>query len=159
MCPGGGMQLSLSEQAAMQRLAAEQGAVRKSLGELEKEFGGSSEILGRLDDLGEEMGKVVDDLERLRVDQSTIDRQKKILSRLLDAEKSIRKRDYSKKRRAEIGEDVSRPSPEGLPPDFFQPGQMAKDDLSRFLEEAYPKEYEQLIKEYFKALSEERITK
>jgi hypothetical protein len=36
---------------------------------------------------------------------------------------------------------------------------MAKDDLSKFLEEAYPKEYEQLIKEYFKALSEERIKK
>ncbi len=156
MCPGGGMQLSLSEQAAMQRLAAEQGAVRKSLAELEKEFGNSSEILGRLDDLGEEMEKVMGDLGRLRVDQSTIDRQKKILSRLLDAEKSIRKRDYSKKRRAEMGEDVSRPSPAGLPPDLLQPDQMAKDDLSRFLDEAYPKEYEQLIKEYFKALSEQK---
>ena len=159
MCGGPGMQLSLSEQAAMQRLAAEQEAIRKSLGQLEKEFGNRSEILGRLGDLGEEMKKVVGDFERLHVDQSTIERQKKILSRLLDAEKSIRKRDFSKKRRAEVGEDVSRPSPAQLPPDFFQPGQMAKDDLSKFLEEAYPKEYEQLIKEYFKALSEERMKK
>jgi len=157
MCGGPGMQLSLSQQAEMQRLAAEQGAVRKSLAELEKEFGNSSEILGRLDDLGKEMGKVVGDFERLHVDQSTIERQKKILSRLLDAEKSVRKRDFSKKRRAETGEDVSRPSPEGLPPDLWQADQMAKDDLSRFLDEAYPKEYEQLIKEYFKALSEEKI--
>jgi len=157
MCGGPGMQLSLSEQAAMQRLAAEQQAVRKSLAQLENEFGNSSEILGRLDDLGEEMKKVVDDFERLHVDQSTIERQKKILSRLLDAEKSIRKRDLSKKRRAEVGEDISRPSPKELPSDLFQPDQMAKDDLSRFLEEAYPKEYEQLIKEYFKALSKERI--
>jgi hypothetical protein len=159
MCGGPSMQLSLSEQAAMQRLAAEQEAIRKSLGQLEKEFGNRSEILGRLGDLGEEMKKVVGDFERLHVDQSTIERQKKILSRLLDAEKSIRKRDFSKKRRAEVGEDVSRPSPKELPPDLFQPGQMAKDDLSKFLEEAYPKEYEQLIKEYFKALSEERIKK
>ncbi|MCK4427842.1 MAG: hypothetical protein KAW16_05105, partial [candidate division Zixibacteria bacterium] len=159
MCGGPGMQLSLSEQATMQRLAAEQEAIKKSLGQLEKEFGNRSEILGRLGDLGEEMKKVVGDFERLHVDQGTIERQKKILSRLLDAEKSIRKRDFSKKRRAEAGEDVSRPSPEGLPPDFFQPDQMAKDDLSKFLEEAYPKEYEQLIKEYFKALSEERIKK
>ena len=143
----------------MQRLAAEQGAVRKSLGELEKEFGSGSEILGRLDELGKEMEKVVGDFERLHVDQSTIDRQKKILSRLLDAEKSVRKRDFSKKRRAEIGEDVSRRSPEGLPRDILQPDQMAKDDLSRFMDEAYPKEYEELIKEYFKALSEERTKK
>jgi hypothetical protein len=159
MCGGPGMQLSLSQQAAMQRLAAEQDAIRKSLGQLEKEFGNRSEILGRLDDLGEEMKKVVDDFERLHVDQGTIERQKKILSRLLDAEKSIRKRDFSKKRRAEVGEDVSKPSPKELPLDLLQPGQMAKDDLSKFLEEAYPKEYEQLIKEYFKALSEERIKK
>jgi len=155
-CGGPGMQLSLSEQATMQRLAAEQEAVRKSLAQLEKEFGGSSEILGRLDEMGEEMKKVVDDFERLQVDQSTIERQKKILSRLLDAEKSMRKRDFSKKRRAEAGEDVSRPSPEELPADLFQPDQMSQDDLSKFLEETYPKEYEQLIKEYFKALSEER---
>jgi hypothetical protein len=156
-CSGPGIQLSLSEQAAMQRLAAEQEAVRKSLAQLEKEFGNSSEILGRLDDLGEEMKKVVNDYERLHVDQSTIERQKNILSRLLDAEKSMRERDFSKKRRAEVGEDVSRPSPKELPSDLFQPDQMAKDDPSRFLEEAYPKEYEQLIKEYFKALSKERI--
>jgi len=155
----GGATLSLSEQAAMQRLAAEQEAVRKGLGQLEKEFGNRSEILGRMDNLGEDMKKVVGDLERLQVDQSTIERQKNILSRLLDAEKSMRERDFSKQRRAEVGEDVSRPSPKGLPYDFSQPGQVAKDDLSKFLEEAYPKEYEQLIKDYFKALSEERMKK
>jgi hypothetical protein len=161
MCnkPGGGATLSLSEQAAMQRLAAEQDAVRKSLGQLEKEFGNRSEILGRMDNLGEDMKKVAGDLERLQVDQSTIERQKNILSRLLDAEKSMRERDFSKQRRAEVGEDVSRPSPKELPYDLSQPGQVAKDDLSKFLEEAYPKEYEQLIKNYFKALSEEKMKK
>jgi hypothetical protein len=158
MCnkPGG---FSLSEQATLQRLAAEQEAVQKSLSQLEKEFGNRSEILGRMGDLGDEMKKVTGDLERLQVDQSTIDRQNKILSRLLDAEKSMRERDFSKQRRAEVGEDVSRPSPKELPSDLLQPGQVAKDDLSKFMEEAYPKEYEQLIKEYFKALSEEGMKK
>jgi len=155
----GGSSLSLSEQATLQRLAAEQEAVQKSLSQLEQEFGNRSEVLGRMDDLGEEMKKVVGDLERLHVDQSTIERQNKILSRLLDAEKSMRERDFSKQRRAEVGEDVSRSSPKQLPSDFLQPGQVAKDDLSKFLEEAYPKEYEQLIKDYFKVLSEERMRK
>jgi hypothetical protein len=71
----------------------------------------------------------------------------------------MRERDFSKQRRAEVGEDVSRSSPKQLPSDFLQPGQVAKDDLSKFLEEAYPKEYEQLIKDYFKVLSEERMRK
>ena len=151
------MELSLSQQAALQRLAAEQAAVGKALSELESEFGNRSEIMGRLGQLGEEMKKVVGDLERLHVDQSTIDRQKKILSRLLDAEKSLRERDYSKQRRAEMGEDVFRPSPKRLSPEATQKEGKAKDDLSRFMQEAYPKEYEQLIKDYFKALSEERM--
>jgi hypothetical protein len=156
-CDGQGMQLSLSQQAALQRLAAEQDAVRKALSELEGEFGNRSEIMGRLDELGQEMKKVVGDLERMQVDQSTIDRQKQILSRLLDAEKSMRERDYSKQRRAEVGEDVVRASPKQLSPEEIQKEGSAKDDLSRFMQEAYPKQYEQLIKEYFKALSEEKI--
>ena len=158
-CDGQTMGLTLSQQAALQRLAAEQEAVRKALSELESEFGNRSEVLGRLGQMGDEMKKVVGDLERLHVDQSTIDRQKKILSRLLDAEKSLRERDYSKQRRAETGEDVFRPSPKQLSPSETQKEGTAKDDLSKFIQEAYPKEYEQLIKDYFKALSEERMRK
>ena len=156
-CGGPGMELSLSQQAALQRLAAEQEAVRKTLSELEGEFGNRSEILGRLDELGDEMKKVVGDFERMQVDQSTLDRQEKILSRLLDAEKSLRERDYSRQRRAEAGEDVFRPSPRQLSSEVARKEGSAKDDLSRFMQEAYPKEYEQLIKDYFKALSEERM--
>ncbi|MGB8658484.1 MAG: DUF4175 family protein [Candidatus Zixiibacteriota bacterium] len=154
-CSGGSM-LSLSQQEGLGRLAAEQEAVRKALSELESEFGNRSEIAGRLDKVGDEMKKVVQDFERMQVDQGTMDRQQKILSRLLDAEKSLKEKDYSKQRRAEVGEDVSRPSPKGLPSDITQGEESAKDDLLRFMQEAYPKEYEQLIKDYFKALSEER---
>jgi len=156
-CGGPGMELSLSQQAALERLAAEQEAVRKTLSELEGEFGNRSEILGRLDELGDEMKKVVGDFERMQVDQSTLDRQEKILSRLLDAEKSLRERDYSRQRRAEAGEDVFRPSPKQLSSEVARKEGTAKDDLSRFMQETYPKEYEQLIKDYFKALSEERM--
>jgi len=156
-CDGQGMELSMSQQAALQRLAAEQEALRKSLSELESEFGNRSEVLGRMGEVGEEMKKVVGDFERMRIDQNTIDRQKKILSRLLDAEKSMRERDYSRQRRAEVGEDVVRRSPERLSPEAIRKEGTPKDDLTRFMQEAYPKEYEQMIKDYFKALSDERM--
>jgi hypothetical protein len=156
-CDGQGMELSMSQQAALQRLAAEQEALRKSLSELEGEFGNRSEILGRMGELGDEMKKVVDDFKRMRIDQNTIDRQKKILSRLLDAEKSMRERDYSRQRRAEVGEDVVRRSPDRISPEATRKEATAKDDLTRFMQEAYPKEYEQMIKDYFKALSDERM--
>ncbi|UCB52777.1 MAG: hypothetical protein JSV10_01420 [Candidatus Zixiibacteriota bacterium] len=155
-CDGQGMELTMSQQAALQRLAAEQEALRKSLSELESEFGNRSEILGRMGELGDEMKKVVEDFEKLRIDQTTVDRQKKILSRLLDAEKSMRERDYSRQRRAEVGEDVVRTSPQQLSPEAARKAS-ARDDLTRFMQEAYPKEYEQMIKDYFKALSDERM--
>jgi hypothetical protein len=158
-CDGQGMELSMSQQAALQRLAAEQEALRKSLSELESEFGNRSEILGRMGELGEEMKKVVDDFEEMRIDQTTIDRQKKILSRLLDAEKSMRERDYSRQRRAEVGEDIVRRSPDRLSPEVNRKERSAQDDLTRFMQEAYPKEYEQMIRDYFKALSDERMRK
>jgi hypothetical protein len=110
-------------------------------------------------ELGDEMKKVVDDFERMRIDQTTIDRQKKILSRLLDAEKSMRERDYSRQRRAEAGEDIVRRSPGQLSPEASRKERSTKDDLTRFMQEAYPKEYEQMIRDYFKALSDERMRK
>jgi len=158
-CDGGAMQLTFAQQGALQRLAAEQAAVRKALSELENEFGNQSEITGRLDELGKEMQKVVDDFERMKVDQGTLDRQQKILSRLLDAEKSLKERDYSKQRRAEVGEDVSRPSPKNISPEDSQGEESTRDDLTKYMQETYPKEYEQMIKDYFKALSEERMKK
>jgi hypothetical protein len=105
------------------------------------------------------MQKVVDDFERMKVDQGTLDRQQKILSRLLDAEKSLKERDYSKQRRAEVGEDVSRPSPKNISPEDSQGEESTRDDLTKYMQESYPKEYEQMIKDYFKALSEERMKK
>ncbi len=158
-CNGGAMQLTLSQQAALSRLAAEQEAVRKALGELEGEFGNQSEITGRLDEMGKEMKKVVEDFERMQVDQSTMDRQQMILSRLLDAEKSLKERDYSKQRRAEVGQDVSRTSPKDISLGTTPAEGSARDDLLKYMQETYPKEYEQLIKDYFKALTEEGLNK
>jgi len=60
---------------ALRRLAAEQGAIHKSMQQLQDEFHNSREVLGRLDAISEDMEKVVDQLSRGAVGQETIDRQ------------------------------------------------------------------------------------
>lgn len=147
-------QYSLEQQAALARLAAEQEALKKSLEDLNRETGNRSQILGSLGEITQEMEKVVADLERLKVDQKTIDTQNKILSRLLDSEKSLTKRDYSERRKAEMGEDIFRKSPSQLPPHIGALTQKEKERAQRLSNEVYPKEYEEAIKDYFKALSE-----
>ncbi len=147
-------QYSLQQQADLARLAAEQEALKKSLEDLNQETEGRSQILGSLDQIARDMEEVVADLKRVKVDQKTLDTQNKILSRLLDSEKSLSKRDYSEKRKAETGTDVFRASPSQLPPDIGALNQKEKERSQRLSTETYPKEYEDAIKEYFKALSE-----
>ncbi len=151
---GGG--LSMEEQAQLERLAAEQGAVRKSVEQLAQEFGERKEILGSLDKLGDELAEVVKDLQNKDVTQKTIRAQERILSRLLDAEKSLTRRDYSKDREAEVGEDVVRKGPDELPYDLGEKDKLQREWLKKVFEESYPKEYKELIQEYFRRLTQEK---
>jgi len=146
-------QMTMEQRAQMARLAAEQSAVQKQLSDLMQEHGNRSDILGRLDQVGEEMKKVVDDLSRRQVDQRTIDRQQQILSRLLDAQKSARRRDYSRQRRSRPGQMAVRRSPGELPAEIEDVDEILRRDLLQALSEDYPRAYQEIIRAYFEALS------
>jgi hypothetical protein len=146
-----GMQgLSLETRAQMARLAAEQETVRKGVEDLARELGGRGEILGRLDDLAEEASRVIEDLKQHTVSEETLRRQERILTRLLNARKSMRRRDYSKRRKSEPGETY----------DAVPPPELSLEASEELLRELlyrkrgyYPPEYEELIRAYFKAIS------
>ena len=139
---------------ALRRLAGEQGAIHKSLQELQSEFGNSREILGRLDGISDDMQKVIDQLSNGEVGQETLDRQLKIYSRMLDATKTLQRKDFTDQRKSTVGVDVLRNSPAALSGNQLKGGLDIEDRLRRFLDESYPPEYEQHIKAYFKALLE-----
>jgi hypothetical protein len=148
--PQPGMPMSMGQQQALRQLAGEQEALRRQLEELNDEFGKRGEMLGRLDQLGEEMKKVVEDLQRSNVNPETIKRQEGILSRLLDAQKSVNRREYSKRRQSEEGVDLVRRSP-SLPEDFTGEDAWLSEMIKKALEEEYPRQYEKLIRAYFKS--------
>ncbi|MFH1374268.1 MAG: DUF4175 family protein [bacterium] len=135
-----------------ERLAAEQGAVRKSLQQLADEFNNSRQILGRLDDIGREMKLVEEDLADGEVGQETIQRQLKIYSRMLQATRSLQRKDYSEQRRAKTAEEQLYHLPSPLPASLLDDHINLEDRLRHFLGENYPPQYEQQIKAYFKAL-------
>ena len=146
--------LSPSDREAMQRLAAEQDGIHKSLEQLEQEFGDSREVLGRLDAISKDMEKIVDQLSSGPVGQETLERQLKVYSRMLDAARTMQRKDFTEQRKAETGKDILRNSPPALSGDQLQGGLKVEDKLRQFLDESYPPEYEQHIKAYFKALLE-----
>lgn len=147
--------LSMAQQAALSRLAAEQRQLQKTLEQLNKEFGNRDEILGNLDQIGKEMGETADELAaKPQVQQKTIQRQQRILSRLLDAQRSMRTRDYSKKRESESGKNYLPRRMVQLPQNLGEQQLKLQEDLLKALKEGYARDYRELIKKYFNALSE-----
>jgi hypothetical protein len=145
--------LSMEARAQMARLAAEQEAVKKGIEEMAEEFGGRNEILGRLDDLAEEARKVVDELRRQKVSEETVRRQERILTRMLNAQKSMRRREYSQRRQSRPGDDYEVAPPPELSLEDRE--QLMRDLLYR-KRGYYPPEYEELIRAYLRVISTQR---
>jgi hypothetical protein len=153
---------SMQQAAEAARLAVEQEAVRKSLEQLNKEAQASGEqkkMLGDLDKIAEEMREVVQNLSQNNVNPETLRKQERILSRLLDASKSMRERDYEKKRKATTGTQVARRGPGELDPSLLEGKNKLLEDLLKSLEHGYSKDYQELIRKYFDALQKLEMQK
>jgi hypothetical protein len=136
----------------MQRLAGEQGAIRKSLEQLEREFGGSRQILGRLSDIADEMKEVEEAFQSGEAGPETAERQLKIYSRMLEASRSLQRKDFNQQRRATSASDQPVWAPQALPRELLDDRFELEDRLRRFLGDNYPPQYEEQIKAYFRAL-------
>ncbi|MBE0433102.1 hypothetical protein IBX73_06520 [candidate division WOR-3 bacterium] len=146
--------MSAAQQAQVRRLAQRQRALREALESLRGEAA-AGKYQDMLDNMVGEMRNIEQDLFQYKVDRELIERQKKVISRLLDSQRSIRREDYAQKRESKPGQDVlERTSPASLSRD------LGRDELRELLQEElrkpYPKEYELYIREYFKSLLEEK---
>ena len=147
--------LTPQQAAEMSRLAGEQGVVRKSLEQLAREASNSGELskmLGDLRSIAKEMREVQTDLSQGNVNPETIRKQDRILSRLLDSQRSGRERDFEKQRRAEVGSNVTKESPGEINLATQEGRNRLRQDLQRAIDEGYVKDYEVLIRKYFEAL-------
>ena len=150
--------LSQERAAAMARLAGEQGMVRKSLEQLQREAASAGDLqkmLGDLSTVAREMREVQTDLALGIVNPETTQKQDRILSRLLDAQRSTRERDFEKRRRSESGRDVARTAPGPLDLTSQEGRNRLRRDLLKALEQGYSRDYEELIKKYFDALEQQ----
>jgi len=134
----------------MQRLQAQQQQLQQALQDLLSENPG--EQSGGMGKAKEEMDQVIEDFKRRKVDRQTMDRQEKILSRMLDAQKSMSQRDYSEKRKSKQGESFSYDGPAGLPVDYGERKVLLIEAMEEALDEGHSIEYQKMIKTYFREL-------
>jgi len=144
--------LTLQQQAAMSRLAQKQSALQKIAEQIAEELRNRSDVLGSLDRISDDMKKVADDLKNGSAGPETRMRQERILSRLLDAQKSIHRQDFSRRRQSYSGKDFIRKSPGKLDLQTLRNDDKLRQDIISSAKEQYSEEYIKLIKEYLKAI-------
>lgn len=148
--------LSQEQRAKMGRISKQQGSAQKSLNELakeQKEYGGQDrKTLGDLQQISKDMQETISDLQNGNITPETLKRQEKILSRLLDATKSIHDRDFDKTREAKTGRNYNQTGPASLDLSTQQGRQEAMQQLLQSIQQGYTKDYENLIRLYFDAL-------
>ena len=152
--------LSMQQQAQLQRLAQQQELIQKSLQQLNKEAkesGEASKIPADLDHVAKQMQEVVSGMNTEKLDDNIIQKQERILSKLLDAQRSINERDYEKNRESNTGKDIVRKSPADLNFSSGKGKDQITDELNRAVQEGYTRDYEELIRKYYEALQKEEL--
>lgn len=146
-------QLTEGQLGELRRLAQQQEMIRKSIEELNreaKESGESKKLAANLENIIKEMKEVVEGLKSEKINDEIVKSQDKILSRMLDAQRSINERDFEKQRESESGKTLSRKSPENNIQ--IDKKTRIQEELQKAIREGYKKDYEKLIRRYFESL-------
>ncbi|TAD97131.1 MAG: DUF4175 family protein, partial [Bacteroidetes bacterium] len=146
----------LSEQLA--KMAAQQQAIRKALENSmkgkegkNKKDGDSNEGGGELGDLLDEMEKTEEDLVNKRITQELLNRQKQIMTRLLESEKAMRERETDQKREAETAKTKERKNPADFS-DYLKLKEK-QIELLKTIPASLNPYYKKEVNEYFKKLN------
>ncbi len=157
MMQQGGSRMSPQQQAQHQRLSDKQGQAAEQMHKLadeQKQFGnkGERKTVGDLNKLSKEMEEVVKDMQSGKIDQETINKQDKILSRLLDATRSINDRDFEKQRESKEGSSRLLVSPSEIDLKTQEGKSRLFREILRASKNTYTKDYQAIIQKYFKQL-------
>ena len=144
--------LAAGDQASLERLAAQQQMIRQGLEDAMKNAKPGDQLLGRMDQAKDDMSAVEQNLKQGRLNDETLARQQKILSRMLDAQRSLNKRDFDDQRESHAGQEVARLTPAALRAELLRREDRVRSDLLRAQAEKYPGEYRSLVEAYLRRL-------
>jgi hypothetical protein len=147
------MRLQAGDRGEIERLAQEQQRIREQLEEIRSGEDKGKDLLGRLDQVQRDMKEVEEALRDGATDPSLEEKQTRILSRMLDATRSLNRRDYDPERESRPGENLARQSPAELPPDLLRESDRLRLDLLKAEADRYPAQYRSFIEAYLKSLN------
>ncbi len=140
-------------QSGVERLTGQQRSLKEIAEQIRKDMKENEPVLGRMDKIVSEMEEVIRDMEGGRLDEHTLRKEQRILSRLLDAQRSIHTRDYEKKRLSESASDMF--SEAGGTAGAKPSARALREEIRRAMALKAPGEFEDLLRMYYRALAEE----
>lgn len=152
MMKGNNGKMSQEQMGQMQRLQQQQEVIKKSLDQLNKEAksaGKSKSIPANLDKLSQEMQEIITDMRTGKYNDELVKKQDKILSKLLDATKSINERDFEKERESFTGTNSKKNSPGAFNTDTGKKERNYSDNINKALQGGFTKDYEDLTRKYY----------
>jgi hypothetical protein len=145
--------------AQIKRIAQQQEIIRKSLDQLNresKEAGQSKRLASNLEKILGEMNEVVSNLQSQKLNEDIVRQQERILSKLLEAQRSINERDFENERISKTGIEFVRSSPPELILYTEEGKNKIRDELLKAIREGYKRDYEEIIRNYFHSIGKEK---
>jgi uncharacterized coiled-coil DUF342 family protein len=141
----GGMGLGTEQMA---KIAAQQSAMRRKLEQMRNELNKDGKGTGnKLNPLIDELEKQQEDLINKRSGRNMIDRQQRILTRLLESEKALNERGLDEKRESKEGKDDNYSNQIRF--DEYNKEKLKQIELLRSVDPTYKKYYKDRANEYF----------
>ncbi len=149
-----GERLTADMQQRLQQIAGQQEAMRRQLTEMAQERDLANQLAGDLERIAQQMEESIQELQSGQVNRPTRQRQQQILTRLLDASRSLQERGRERKREGRQGSEIERTSPVRLQQNMT--GDELRRALMDALESGYAKDYQELIQRYFELLQNQQ---
>jgi hypothetical protein len=150
------MRIAAGDRSELERLSQEQSRLREQLQQIQRDDETRRELLGRLDAAEREMKEVEEMLRQGQLGGDLEEKQTRILSRLLDAQRSVNQRDFDPEREARAGEEIDRASAPEIPEELMRETDRLRLDLLRAESDRYPAQYRAYIEAYLRSLNGSR---
>jgi hypothetical protein len=149
-----GQMAGMSRIEMMRRLQARQRQLSQVLEQMLEDYptqsGGKQGGLGRA---LEDMEEIIKDFQRRRITRRTTERQERIVTRLLDSQKSLTIQDFKEERRGEApAQRYTYVGPSGLPDNLGEREDMLLQAMEKALRSGYSQDYQIIIQNYFQRL-------
>jgi hypothetical protein len=130
------------------KMVAEQTAIRQRLEELRSKLNKDGKGTGnQLNPLLKELEEQERNLVNKKIDKETINRQKDILTRLLESEKALMERGFEEKRESKSGKDDN--SGNKIRVDEYNKQKLNQLELLRSIDPTYRRYYKEKASQYF----------